>query len=169
MLWLGGVRVLEAFAADACAPSAVCGIAQNTLVHRPTEPAEGCCLLQGRKQAGRLELLSSYQQAFRAVLQLLGLWTGEPEAVLAELRQLALVRAGLTEEVVAAAIEERTQARQAKDYAAADAVRLRMEALGVLFMDMPAGTMWKPGPRLHIAEVENAAVAAAAADAPAVV
>lgn len=83
--------------------------------------------------------------------------------VLEELRALALVRAGLTEADVTAAIRERADARAAKDYAAADAVRLRMEELGVLFMDSPQGTDWKPGPRLHVAEEESAAAVADAA------
>ncbi len=60
--------------------------------------------------------------------------------------------AGLSEEQVAAAIEERAAARAAKDYAAADTVRLRLEALGILMLDTPQGTTWKPGPRLDIAE-----------------
>lgn len=42
-------------------------------------------------------------------------------------------------------------------------VRLRLEAAGILIMDTPTGTTWKPGPRLHIAEEENAAAAAPAA------
>lgn len=61
-------------------------------------------------------------------------------------------RAGLSEEEVAAAILERAEARAAKDYAASDAVRARLEAVGILIMDTPEGTTWKPGPRLHIAE-----------------
>lgn len=108
-------------------------------------------------------------------------------------------RAGLGEDEIAAAIEERAAARAAKDYAAADVVscgtgctslclgrrrcsvsstdalpmspqplfvaldlpslqvRLRLEAAGILIMDTPQGTTWKPGPRLNIAEEENAA------------
>ena len=46
-------------------------------------------------------------------------------------------RAGLTEEEVAAAIEERAAARAAKNYAASDAVRTRLEAVGILIMDTP--------------------------------
>lgn len=66
-------------------------------------------------------------------------------------------RADIGEDQIAAAIEERAAARAAKDYAAADAVRLRLEASGILIMDTPQGTSWKPGPRLHVAEEENAA------------
>ncbi len=44
-----------------------------------------------------------------------------------------------------AAIEERTAARAAKDFAAADAVRLRLAGRGVLLMDSGGGTAWRPG------------------------
>ncbi|PRW59911.1 cysteine--tRNA cytoplasmic isoform X1 [Chlorella sorokiniana] len=115
---------------------------------------------KGKKAPGRLQALASYQAGLQAVLELLGLWAEQPAAVLAELRALALTRAGLSEEQIAAAIEERAAARAAKDYAASDAVRLRLEAAGILIMDTPEGTTWKPGPRLHIAEEENAATAA---------
>lgn len=39
-------------------------------------------------------------------------------------------------------------------------VRLRLEAAGILIMDTPQGTTWKPGQRLNIAEEENAAAGA---------
>ncbi|KAL4458944.1 hypothetical protein ABPG75_013809 [Micractinium tetrahymenae] len=115
---------------------------------------------KGKKEAGRLQTLASLHVALQSALELLGLWAEQPAAVLGELRELALKRAGLTEEQVAAAIEERAAARAAKDYAASDAVRLRLEGLGVLMLDTPQGTTWKPGPRLHVAEEENAPAAA---------
>ena len=107
---------------------------------------------KGRKQPDRVPLLESYHEGMRGVLSLLGLWPESPAAALAELRRLALVRSGLSEAEVGAAIEERAAARAAKDFEAADAVRRRLEALGVLIMDTPQGTSWKPGPRLMIAE-----------------
>lgn len=54
-------------------------------------------------------------------------------------------RAELSEEDVAADIAERAAARAAKDFAAADAVRLRLAERGVLLMDTPGGTAWRPG------------------------
>ncbi|KAL4431628.1 hypothetical protein ABPG77_001470 [Micractinium sp. CCAP 211/92] len=110
---------------------------------------------KGKKEAGRLQTLASLHAALQTALELLGLWAEQPAVVLAELRELALRRAGLTEEQVAAAIEERAAARAAKDYAASDAVRLRLEGLGILMLDTPQGTTWKPGPRLHIAEKDT--------------
>jgi cysteinyl-tRNA synthetase len=107
---------------------------------------------KGRKQANRVEILASYYGALQDALDLLGLLPKDTNAALQEMRQLALFRAGLGEEQVAAAIDERAAARAAKDFAAADAVRTRLEAVGVLIMDTPTGTTWRPGPRLDVAE-----------------
>ena len=54
--------------------------------------AHAALCLQGKKQAGRLDILASYHEAARVCLDLLGLWTEEPAGVLQELRQLALKR-----------------------------------------------------------------------------
>jgi cysteinyl-tRNA synthetase len=54
----------------------------------------------------------------------------------------------LSESDISAAIAERAAARAAKDYDAADAVRQRLEAAGIMMMDTPAGTSWKPGVKL---------------------
>ena len=70
------------------------------------------CTKKGKKQADRVTLLASYLYALRSMLGLLGLWPEDPRVALEELRQLALVRAGLTEAEVAAAIEERAVARR---------------------------------------------------------
>ncbi len=46
---------------------------------------------------------------------------------------------------VAQQIAARAAARQAKDFAAADAVRKRLAAQGIMLMDTPQGTTWRPG------------------------
>jgi cysteinyl-tRNA synthetase len=53
-------------------------------------------------------------------------------------------RAELTEEDISTAISKRAEARANKDYAAADVVRDEMESKGILIMDTPAGTTWRP-------------------------
>lgn len=146
----GSGVVSEAFAAladDLNTPVAVATLsaplkAVNDLLHTK----------KGKKQADRTQILSSYHEAMRSVLSMLGLWPEDAAGALAELRHLALTRSGLSESEVAAAIEERAAARAAKDFEAADGVRKRLEAVGVMIMDTPLGTTWKPGPRLHIAE-----------------
>ena len=65
--------------------------------------------------------------------------------MLEESRQLLLGRVGLTEADVAARIAARAAARAAKDFAAGDAVRVELAAKGVVIMDTPEGTTWRPG------------------------
>jgi cysteinyl-tRNA synthetase len=110
---------------------------------------------QGRKQKNRIPSLLSYRLAVVHALNLLGLYSRDSARILSELRACALVRSGITEHDVAKALEERTVARAAKDFAAADAVRSRLEQVGILIMDTPQGTTWKPGPRLDVADREG--------------
>lgn len=110
---------------------------------------------QGRKQKNRIPILFSYRLALVHALNLLGLYSKDSAHILSELRACALVRSGISELDVAKALEERTAARAAKDFAAADAVRSRLERVGILIMDTPQGTTWKPGPRLDIADRED--------------
>jgi cysteinyl-tRNA synthetase len=154
-------EVLAALADDLNTPLAVAALSGplksiNDLLHTK----------KGKKTPGRAEALASYHAALQGALGLLGLWTADPNVALAEMRELALARAGLTEGEVADAIAERAAARAAKDFDAADGVRLRLEERGVMIMDTPVGTTWKPGPRLNIAE-EDPRAAAETAAAPA--
>jgi hypothetical protein len=103
-----------------------------------------CCLLSCRHQFGKMPLFKSH------------LVTRTAQDGLNACSACLCHRADIGEDQIAAAIEERAAARAAKDYAAADAVRLRLEASGILIMDTPQGTSWKPGPRLHVAQEENA-------------
>ncbi len=58
-------------------------------------------------------------------------------------RRLSIL--GKTAEEVAALVEDRRQARQAKDFARADALRKELEALGIEVADNPTGTTWRIG------------------------
>ena len=104
------------------------------------------------------------------MLDVLGLWRDDLQAVLMEIRVLVLrryaavpliccfhqttmscvidfgstSRAGLTEADVLAAIERRAAARKAKDFAMADQVRDEMASKGIQIMDTPQGTTWRP-------------------------
>eukprot|EP00882_Tetradesmus_deserticola_P023285 GHRQ01025337.1.p6 GENE.GHRQ01025337.1~~GHRQ01025337.1.p6 ORF type:complete len:108 (+),score=63.53 GHRQ01025337.1:1-324(+) len=93
----------------------------------------------------RLQLLAEYQAGLLASLRLLGLAVPDLAACLEALRSLALARAGLTQQEVEERIAARAAARAAKDFAAADAVRVELSGKGVMLMDSPEGTTWRPG------------------------
>lgn len=61
----------------------------------------------------------------------------------------------MTEDEVQAGIARRLAARQAKDYEAADAVRKELESSGIMLMDVPGGTVWRPGQRVGLGEAGN--------------
>ncbi|MDC0741039.1 cysteine--tRNA ligase [Polyangium mundeleinium] len=58
-------------------------------------------------------------------------------------RRLAIM--GKTAEEITTQVEERRQARQAKDFARADVIRKELEALGIEVADNPTGTTWRIG------------------------
>jgi cysteinyl-tRNA synthetase len=63
---------------------------------------------------------------------------------LQQLRDKALKRASITEELVVQKIEERTAARKAKQYEKSDEIRKELAAVGIALMDGPDGTTWRP-------------------------
>ena len=145
--------VMNAMADDLNTPAAIAALSSpmkhlNELLHTK----------KGRKTLNRSQILAFYEHSLLNIMKILGLWTGDFKAALEDLKKLALKRAGISEEELDSAIDERASARAAKDFEAADAVRLRLEALGILIMDTPSGTTWKPGPRLDIHKEEDVPV-----------
>jgi len=59
--------------------------------------------------------------------------------------KVMVCRADLTEHEIRDSIARRAEARKAKDYAAADQERLHLAARGILIMDSPTGSTWRPG------------------------
>ena len=129
-------------------------------------------------------MIAALRHGIRRVLDLLGLGADSSALVLDEMRKRALVRysrgrgtkcmalgapahprlhtvlpprrADLTEQDVEESIARRAAARAAGDYAAADAERAFLSGKGILIMDGPSGTVWRPG--LLDAEVAAPAV-----------
>ena len=78
--------------------------------------------------------------ALLAAGRLMGLLEQSPEAWFAT----QTVDADIDTATVEALIAERAQARADKDYAAADAARDKLTAMGVAIEDTVDGTIWKP-------------------------
>eukprot|EP00798_Chlamydomonas_sp_ICE-L_P028262 gene28262-31367_t len=113
----------------------------------------------GKKRPDRLKVLAEYESALMKIFALLGLMGVEAApssanyeqagsfaaAAISDMRSLALVRMGLDEVTVLGWIEERKEARANKDFARGDELRDEMAVKGILIMDTPEGTTWRPG------------------------
>jgi cysteinyl-tRNA synthetase len=73
----------------------------------------------------------------------LGLLEADPAAWLAAHRTRRSAARGIDPAQVEARIAARTEARKAKDFTRADALREELKALGVEIMDTPRGTTWR--------------------------
>lgn len=79
------------------------------------------------------EALEQAQATLRELAGVLGLTLKAPEATSQEAAPF-----------IELLIELRTELRKAKQYALADTVRTRLDALGIVLEDSPQGTRWKP-------------------------
>lgn len=95
-----------------------------------------------RKSAAGRDILVRVNDFFKLCAQDLGLFTLEPLAFMEELRSLRIQRKGIDREAVEALLQKRLEARKAKDFDQADAIRGELANLGVEVMDTPAGQVW---------------------------
>ena len=104
-------------------------------------------LKQYKKDDGvRAELPAAYgyaAQKIRAAAAALGLLQDGPGAFEARTQAKRLANRRLDANMLSEKVRERKEAREAKDFARADAVRLELEALGVDLFDGPNGTAWR--------------------------
>ncbi len=75
--------------------------------------------------------------------EVLGLFQQAPQPFLLQLREKKAREKGIDAQIVEELLNSRQQARQQKDFAAADQVREKLKAMGVELMDTPRGTVWK--------------------------
>ncbi|MDP2646437.1 MAG: cysteine--tRNA ligase, partial [Desulfobacterales bacterium] len=73
----------------------------------------------------------------------LGILTQSPKTYFETTQALGLEKKSMDPAVIQQMIDERTKARQTKEWAKADEIRKRLEDMGVLLEDRPEGTIWK--------------------------
>jgi cysteinyl-tRNA synthetase len=86
------------------------------------------------------------EKAILAVAARVGLLVSEPDDYAQRTKALRLRLRGLTAEGIEAKLAQRTQARQNKDFALSDAIRLELANAGVEMADSPTGTAWRLSP-----------------------
>ena len=99
-------------------------------------------LVTEMNKAATPEERDSYKKLLVASGQLMGLLYQEPEEWF-RWRPAAASDDGLTEEAIEALIRKRAEARKARDFATADAVRKELSDKGVMIEDTASGTQWK--------------------------
>jgi cysteinyl-tRNA synthetase len=87
--------------------------------------------------------LAELRAEVRPFGQVLGIFQQAPARWLERRRQRLVARRGLDQVHIESLIAERSDARKARDWARADAVRDALAALGVELRDGPGGTAWK--------------------------
>jgi cysteinyl-tRNA synthetase len=106
----------------------------NELAERPAAGPQ--------RSAQRVELATLLAGVARAAA-VLGVAEQDPGTYLERRRARAAARSGLDVSKVAQLIAERVEARKAKEFARADALRKELLDMGVEIMDGPGGTAWK--------------------------
>jgi len=98
---------------------------------------------KGLDKAVRRRSLARFGRDLRAVGWALGILGNDPVAYQRARRARLVAKRGLDTAQVEALLTARTEARKAKDFTRADAVRGELTALGVEVLDTPAGTDWR--------------------------
>ena len=81
--------------------------------------------------------------AFALAAEVLGIGALAPTAFFDEVKEKRLRAQGRSVAEIDARIDDRAAARAAKDWAAADAIRIELDAQGIVLMDTPGGSTWR--------------------------
>jgi cysteinyl-tRNA synthetase len=95
-----------------------------------------------RSSEGARELFTTFHDNAKTWRNILGLFGSDADGFLKALRTRQLVRKRIDANLVEDLLEKRNTARQNKDFAASDALRDELSALGVEVRDSPEGQVW---------------------------
>jgi cysteinyl-tRNA synthetase len=97
---------------------------------------------KGVDKAVRWRSIDRFVRDMGEVSAMLGLFAHDPDGYLRDRRDRKAARIHLDVDRVEDLLRQRTQAREAKDWARADAIRGELDALGVTVRDGPEGSIW---------------------------
>jgi cysteinyl-tRNA synthetase len=111
---------------------------------------ELCDLRQKRRKDPKLvqaaeQLGAEYRSAIVQITNWLGLLQSSPIEYRTRTRDCRAKRRGVLIADIESRINERVQARQARDFARSDAIRDELSAWGVVVSDSPTGATWSIG------------------------
>ncbi len=106
---------------------------------------ELCDAAMRKKGNAQQAAVDAAANSFGALEQYLGLGFQDAREVLLRIRDRRAAARGISGEWVEQRIQDRTNARAAKDFEAADRVRVELSERGVELLDSPTGTTWQIG------------------------
>ncbi len=95
-----------------------------------------------KSEAGR-EALARCSRLLKEWGVVLGIFGQEPQKFLAELKNMQISRKQIDTSKIDSLIQQRQDARAAKDFTRSDAIRDELAALGVALRDTPQGVVWE--------------------------
>jgi cysteinyl-tRNA synthetase len=95
-----------------------------------------------RSSEGARDLFAAFHRNARSWSDILGLFGSEPSGFLEALRVRQMARRRIDLSAVEALLDKRALVRQKKDFAASDALRDELLALGIEVRDSPEGQLW---------------------------
>lgn len=99
-------------------------------------------LMTDKKSPQKQNEMGEISAAIRETANVLGLFKNPAVQEVQNLKLKLLPSLGITESEILTAIQQRKDARAAKDFARGDAVRDQMAARGIELRDTPQGTVW---------------------------
>nr|HPR56685.1 class I tRNA ligase family protein [Deltaproteobacteria bacterium] len=88
----------------------------------------------------------SLSRAVGEIREVFGILTEDPRGFLDTMKRGDVQATGLSEQEIQGLIDERNQARKAKDFKKADEIRETLKAKGIQLKDSPEGTLWEKIP-----------------------
>ena len=102
-------------------------------------------IMKSAKKGNRVLAANSLAKILAAlseVYSILGLFTEDPDTFIDNMKAKYLTKTDVSVEEIEAKIAQRAEAKKAKDFETADAIRAELEAKGIILNDTREGTIW---------------------------